>query len=90
MLTDLLRLVTLISRVNLDSHGEIRDRTRKVSLCLIHSTLVVIGLGQVRVLSDSILKMSECDVIILSRTFFFTVEILLSLFELFFSLKVKG
>ena len=45
--SDLLWLCVRVSRVKLDGHSEVWDRTSEVSLCLIHAPLVVIGLSQV-------------------------------------------
>ena len=47
VLSHLLWLGVRVSRVKLDGHCKIRDRTSEVSLCLIHSPLVVIGFSQI-------------------------------------------
>ena len=47
VLSDLLWICVRVSGVKLDGHCEVRNRTSEVSLCLIHSPLVVICLSQV-------------------------------------------
>jgi hypothetical protein len=47
VLSNLLWLCVTVSRVKLDGHGEVWDCTSEVTLCLVHTPLVVICLSQI-------------------------------------------